>query len=246
MAERLLERWTDGLLFESAYAADRYRAQIGRPNCPTSVVVNGVGAADLVPVVPQAGATDVLFVGELRRLKGVDVLLAALALANASRPVTATIVGDGPDAEQFRQQTAALGLETRVVFTGALPAVEAWPLGHVFVLPSRAESLPYVLLEAGGRELPIITTRVGGIPQLVEKTGTPLVNPGDAYALAAALLDTLGDPVSARQRAAALRTRIAEVYSIHAMADGVLGFYAALRAARRGPAASPRPLSVEP
>ena len=66
---------TDALLFESAYAAARYAAQVGRPACAARVIPNGLGTDDFVTAGSDADAADFLFVGELRRLKGVDVML---------------------------------------------------------------------------------------------------------------------------------------------------------------------------
>lgn len=244
--ERALEARTDGLLFESAFAQERYRERIGPPRCAVRVVPNGVGAADLEPLRTEPDAADVLFIGELRYLKGVDILLQAAALVREVRPLRVTVVGDGPDRAAFETLARNLGLGDVVTFTGARPAAAAMRLGRIFVLPSRAESLPYAVLEAGGRGLPVIATAVGGIPHLAEATGTPLVAPGDPKALAAALLDTLADPAAAAMRAAALRARIGSEFTIGAMTEGILGFYRALLAMRRGQVEPPRPIAVGP
>ena len=108
--ERRLARKTDGLIFESTFAADAYRAGVGTPACPARVIPNGLLPEEFTAVVPAADAADVVFIGELRRLKGVDVLIDALSLVSARRPVTAVIVGDGPDAMTFRHQAQTLGL----------------------------------------------------------------------------------------------------------------------------------------
>ena len=82
------------------------------------VVHNGVTAEEFAEVAPDADATDLVFIGELRLLKGVDVLLDALALLSRTGRVTATIVGDGPDAGQFREQAERLGLASSTRFAG--------------------------------------------------------------------------------------------------------------------------------
>ena len=85
-------------------------------------------------MAPLSDATDIVFIGELRHLKGVDVLLDALALlARESRPTSATIVGAGPDADQFRAQAERLGLGYSVRFLDAMPAREGFALGRVMV-----------------------------------------------------------------------------------------------------------------
>lgn len=226
LSERALAMATDGLIFESAYARDVYQRNIGRPACPLRVIPNGLRHQDFALIDPHVDAADFVFVGELRHLKGVDLLLQALASLRAGRPVRAVIVGDGPDAKQFRAMAAALGLADDVSFPGAMPASKAFPLGRCLVVPSRAESLPYVVLEAAAAGLPLIATDVGGIPEIVADTGMRLVPPGDSAALAAAMRDVLADPTGAAATAAKLRARVADVFHVGRMADAVLDFYA--------------------
>ncbi len=124
---------------------------------------------------PRPDATDILFVGELRKIKGVDILLYALAELKLGGPVTATIVGSGPDAERLKAMASALGLDGLVTFAGALPVREAFSLGRVKVVPSLAESFPYVVLDATAAGMPLIATNVGGIPEIVADTDTVLI-----------------------------------------------------------------------
>ena len=101
-SERLLMRRTDLFLFESAYGRDVFSAKIGEPGARARVAHNGVTAAEFAPLAADPQATDLVFVGELRVLKGVDVLIEALAmLARDGRRITATIVGEGPDRAAF-------------------------------------------------------------------------------------------------------------------------------------------------
>jgi glycosyltransferase involved in cell wall biosynthesis len=223
--ERRLERFTDGLIFESAYSAGRYNDQVGAPRARALVIPNGVGPADFQPIAPRPDAADFVFVGELRLLKGVDVLIDALACLDAALAATAVIVGDGPDAARFRQQAAAAGLAGQVRFAGAMPAREAFSQGRMLVMPSRAESFPYVVLEAGAAGLPLIATDVGGIPEITAGTPVRLLPPDDPLALAAAMRAALAAPAELDASAAALRTRIAARFTVEAMTDAVLGFY---------------------
>jgi len=102
-AERALMPRTDLFLFESRFGRDVFRAKIGDPGARARVVHNGVGEADFAPVATDPQATDLVFVGELRVLKGVDVLIAAMGLlARDGRGVSATIVGAGPEPGGFR------------------------------------------------------------------------------------------------------------------------------------------------
>jgi glycosyltransferase involved in cell wall biosynthesis len=223
--ERSLERYTAGLIFESRYAADRYAAQIGPPRVPFRIVPNGVTDADFAPALPAPDASDVLFVGELRHLKGIDVLIEALALVATKRPITATIVGAGPDRATFEALAQQRGLASAVRFTGALPAREAFTMGRLLVLPSRAESFPYIVLEAGAASLPQILTRVGGIPEIVGDTPVPMLTPGDPKALATALLDGLLSKTAAADGAVHLAARVRSLFHVSSMTTAVLQFY---------------------
>lgn len=225
MVERGLESVTTGLIFESAHAARTYRARIRAEGAPQRIIPNGLRSADFIAASPNSDATDVLFVGELRDLKGVDVLLEALAELK-ERAVTATIVGSGPDEMKFKALCSSLGLDERVRFTGALPIRDAFSLGRVMVVPSRAESFPYVVLEAAAAGLPLIATDVGGIPEITAGTDTGLVEPGNVRALAAALAAALDSPDLAIARAARLKAAIARKFTVAAMTDAVLNFYA--------------------
>jgi len=224
--ERWLARRTDGLIFESAFAQTRFASQIGSGLADERVIPNGVGDADFEPVAPAPDAADIVFVGELRHLKGVDVLLDAIADAEVDgRSLTAVIVGAGPDADVIKSRAAELGLSERVRFPGALPARDAFALGRVLAMPSRAESLPYVILEAAAAGRPIVATLVGGIPEITAGTATKLVAAGDPAPLRKALIDTLSAPDVAATRADELRARIAERFSVTRMGDDVLAFY---------------------
>jgi glycosyltransferase involved in cell wall biosynthesis len=223
-AERYLARMTAGIIFESGYSARMFASNVGA-ECPARVVHNGLTASELEPVVAAPDAADVLFVGELRQLKGVDVLLAALARLRSARPVSALIVGAGPDAAAFRGQASSLGLDECVRFADAMPAREAFRLGRMLVVPSRAESLPYIVLEGAAARLPVVATDVGGVPEIVSETDTGLVPPGDAAALAAAMDDILRDPQAAARRADRLAAAVASRFSVDVMTGGVLAFY---------------------
>ena len=224
-AERHLMGQTDGLIFESQYAADTFSAKVGKPACPFRVIHNGVLRDELQPVQLVADAADFVFVGELRHLKGVDVLLEALANIAKERPVRAVIVGAGPDAATFHAQAASLGLDRVVTFPGAMPAGDAFKLGRVLVMPSRAESLPYIALEAAGAGIPLIATRVGGVPEIVEGSRTGLVEPGDISGLAVAMREAMDQPLQAVDRAGQLQRIIASHFSVATMTEAVLDFY---------------------
>jgi glycosyltransferase involved in cell wall biosynthesis len=224
--EQLLMRRTELFLFESRYGRDVFAAKIGTPRALARVVHNGVTSQEFAEVAPREDATNVVFVGELRLLKGVDVLLDGLSLlAQQGKRVSSTIVGAGPDEQQFREQAERLGLASSTRFLAPMPAREAFALGRLLVIPSRAESLPYIVLEACAAAVPLITTNVGGIPEVFGPRAARLVAPGDAPALAAAISAALADPASLRNETLTLRARVQAEFSAEAMADAILAAY---------------------
>jgi glycosyltransferase involved in cell wall biosynthesis len=224
--ERALERATDALFHVSAYEAATYRAKIGAPRCRAVVVRNGLRPEEFEPVKAAPDATDILYLGALRDLKGVDVLIEALAILKESgRPVTATIVGDGPDEERYRATVAASGLDELVRFQPPTPTRLALAQGRAIVVPSRAESMPYVVLEAIAGGLPIVATRVGGIPEIFGPFSDELAPAGDALALAEALWRMKADPAAAAASAAARKRHISGEFSLASMAVRVESVY---------------------
>lgn len=223
--EAALARLTEGLIFESAYAENIYSRAVGPVRADKRVIPNGLGPEDFDIVVADRDAAEFLFVGELRELKGVDLLLRALVRLRSGRAPRAVIVGDGPDAGQFQALARDLGLASRVRFTGAMPAREAFALGRTLVMPSRAESLPYVALEAAAAGLPLIASNVGGLPEIVQDSTTRLVPSDDVEALACAMVATMDDVDGARGRAVQLRGLVAQRFTVARMTHAVLDFY---------------------
>ena len=137
-----------------------------------------------------AGPLRVLFVGRLVPEKGPSVLLDAVDLLRArGRDVELRLVGEGELATELARRTVLTG----PVPQDALPEQYAW--ADVFCLPSFAEGLPVVLMEAMATELPVVTTRITGIPELVvDRVNGRLVAPGRADLLADALASLADDP----------------------------------------------------
>ena len=232
-SEREMMQRTDLFLFESAYGRDVFRAKVGDPGTRARVVHNGVTAAEFAPVAADPHATDLVFVGELRMLKGVDVLIKAIAiLARDGRRTTATIVGLGPDRAAF--EAAARSAGDAIRFVGAKPAREAFAFGRLLVVPSRAESLPYIVLEAAAAGLPMIATRVGGMSEIFGPDAGALIPPNDPAALAQAIGSALQNPAATQAIAQRLKTRVHEHFSADVMTQAVLAAYAETLARRDG------------
>jgi glycosyltransferase involved in cell wall biosynthesis len=224
--EWLLNWRTDLFLFESAYIAEVFRSEIGRPRAMVRVVRNGVGEAEFKSVVAVANATDIVSVGELREVKAIDVLIDALAMLKQSgRRVTATIAGEGPESANLKAQVERYGLGDQVHFVGHRPAREAFAMGRILVIPSRAESLPYIVLEAAAAGMPIITTNVGGVPEIFGPQANELIPADDPKALVGAINRALDDPAQARRVAVTLQARVRTEFSLNAMVEGGLAAY---------------------
>jgi glycosyltransferase involved in cell wall biosynthesis len=224
--EKMLARKTDLFLFESEFSLNTFRRKIGEPRALARVVHNGVRPEELHPLMPHGDAADVIFVGELRKLKGVGDLIEALSRT----PRSAILFGSGPDAEKFRADVVKRGLAAQVEFAGPLPAREAFKRGRMLVVPSRAESFPYIVLEAAAAGVPMIATNVGGISEIYGPDADKLIPPNNPATLAEVIAFTLKKPPDALT--ARLRARVAASFTVAAMTDGVLQAYSDAIAAR--------------
>jgi glycosyltransferase involved in cell wall biosynthesis len=232
--ERVLQSRTDLFLFESDFAERSFRALIGDPKGMVRVVRNGVGEEEFAEVPLAPDATDLVYIGELRDIKGVDVLLNALAaLRRSGTPLTATIVGDGPARKTFHDQAAQLDLNDAVRFKAPMPARHAFALGRIVVVPSRKESLPYIVLEIAAAGKPLIATRVGGIPEIFGPQSELLVTPGDVAALADSLRNCVNHSETMAAGAALLRARIRTNFALKDMVENGISAYRAAIAASR-------------
>ncbi len=242
--ERLLGRRTDALLFESAFIGARYRAMVGAPRHLARVVHNGVDDHEFEAIAPVPDAADFVYVGELRAAKGIDVLLKALDVTGRTlgRELGAVLVGSGPDREVLERLAAELGLGARVSFPGPMPARRAFALGRTLVVPSRAESLPYVVLEAAAARVPLISTDVGGIPEIFGRYRDRLIPSDDVARLGGAMAAALAASPERRARDADdLAAAVRDGFSISAMVDTVVVAYRDALSARKRPAAARAP-----
>jgi glycosyltransferase involved in cell wall biosynthesis len=234
--ERVLRRMTDGFVFVSDFERETFTAKVGEPRRPAVRVHNGLAEAEFEPVRPAADAADFVYVGNFRDLKGVDVLIEALALLRDRYGIgaTARLIGWGDDGARYAARVAELGLDRAVRFKSPLPTRSALAAGRLLVVPSRAESLPYIVLEAAAGRVPLIATAVGGIPEIFGEQSDRLIVPGDVEALAAAMAAALADPDGARTAADRLARRVETHFSLAGMTAAITGFYSTLLAPGAG------------
>jgi glycosyltransferase involved in cell wall biosynthesis len=227
-AERALARRTDLFLFESDHIRRKCDAYVGLRDSLARVVVNGLSAEEFIAATPAEDAADILYVGELRAAKGVDTLIDALAALarQTGQPPTATLVGSGPDRESLMARVERLGLARCVSFPGPMPVRRAFALGRIMVAPSRAESMPYIVLESVAARIPLLTTDVGGIPEIFGPFRDRLGAPDDPADLARRIGEELRRPAAERNaRAAELAAYVQGRFSMENMAETVLSAY---------------------
>ena len=200
--ERLMARFTDYILFVSEYERGAFHRKVGEPDRPSGLVYNGLREAEFEKVPAAPDAADFLYIGMMRDLKGPDLFIDALAQAEMrlGRKVTAVMVGDGEHLPRYEAQVRRLGLDDRVRFLKPMPARQAFALAGIVVVPSRAEAMPYIVLEALAAGSRSITTRgrrhTGNL-----RRGRGESSRADPDALAAEQsADALADPASRGRR----------------------------------------------
>lgn len=221
--ERFFEYWTSSLVFVCHHEARVYAEKIGSPRCKATVVHNGLREEEFRPLYDEADPVDFLFFGTLRDLKGPDVFLEALAAL--PKQTKAALVGDGPDRQLYEEMVKTLSLQDRVTFHGALPAREAFAKARCVVLPSRAESFPYAVLEALAAGKPVITTRVGGIPEIFATPDNRLAAPGDSVQLRTMMADFLDNTPTWQDRAYHEQSHISQHFHADMMASTITTLY---------------------
>lgn len=190
----------------------------GRSTAPaihsrSSVIRNGIAAADISPAPLPFEPPYLLCLGRLAPEKGFDLALAAFASISRQFPGARMIVaGDGPARGALERQAAALGIADRVEFVGWVHPERVSELINtttLLMMPSRLESLPLAALQGGMLARPIIATRTGGIPEVVVDHVTGLlVEPEDGAALAEAVAFLLSHPDTAVRMGEAARMRV--------------------------------------
>jgi glycosyltransferase involved in cell wall biosynthesis len=181
----------------------------------------GVDPDRFTPADPrQVGEMfELLCVGRLTPAKGQHILLGALRrLLDAGRKTRLTLVGNGPDRGSLESQVQRLGLSDAVVFTGAVNQdriLAYYAQADAFVLPSFAEGLPVVLMEAMAMAVPCVTTQITGVPELIENgVNGSLVAASDIEGLAQAIGFLIDHPEESRRLGLAGREKVLQDYRL--------------------------------
>jgi colanic acid/amylovoran biosynthesis glycosyltransferase len=193
------------IVTETDYAAQFLRERFPSYAARIHRIYNGLDLAEFGRADFASSPSLIITVGRLIPKKGFSDLIRACALlAGRGKSFRCEIVGEGPLENDLRRQVEALGLRNRVNLTGARPQPELrcrLAAANVFVLSSvidpdgGMDNLPTVIMEAMAMGLPVVSTKIGGIPEMVIENETGfLVPPGDSIALAAAIEKLIDDP----------------------------------------------------
>ncbi|MBU1493043.1 MAG: glycosyltransferase [Actinobacteria bacterium] len=240
-----LRRHADLVIAVSEHARAHHIAHLHLPARLVTTIHNGIetgrfltggdreavrSALGIPPSVPL-----IVTVAVLRPLKGIDRMLEALPAVLARVPdARYLVVGDGEARNGLARTAAALGIADRVSFAGARADVPLMlSAADLFVLPSLTEALPTVVAEAMAAGLPVVATRVGGIPEMIDASTGILVPPDDVGALAQAVCALLEDPAGAAARGRQGRIIASGRFDLATQAARLTGEYRRLVAARR-------------
>lgn len=181
-------------------------------------------------IEPGNTIPNILCVGRLVAAKGQYILLEACALLKKEGlQFQLTIVGDGPDRQILEKAATSGNLDGSVTFTGALGqdiVRTVYDRADLFVLASFAEGVPVVLMEAMAKEIPVISTRITGIPELIEheKDGL-LATPGDEADLASQIRKLLVNPKQRHELGTAGRKKVIALYNQHTNNQGMVSLF---------------------
>jgi glycosyltransferase involved in cell wall biosynthesis len=237
LADRALIRRADRIVAVS----EARRRMLLAEGCPPSRLVTIHNAVVVPPPPGEASGTvrkmlgletagpTVAVVGRLSPEKGQEYFLEAMVdVARAVPGVTGLIVGEGQEEPRLRARTDVLGLSGVVRFIGYRRDMDSvYPAVDVIVLPSLSEGLPMVALEAMARRIPVVATRVGGVPEAVEDGESGFLVPrANPRALADTIVKLLLDPMRRRLMGTAGRERVERRFSIVARTEQMLSLYA--------------------
>ncbi len=215
-------RRAERVIVPSHAMAELFVDRLRFPRERLAVVPNGVE----VPVAALSPGPAVGTLSVLEPVKGLDVLLRAIARLASAYPETEWVLfGEGSARAALRRLADELGVADRVDFPGHVDRREGLSRLGLLVLPSRMENAPLGLLEAMAGGIPAVASRVGGIPELAPEGTVALVPPEDPEALAAAIAHILDDPAAAREQATRAREHVAANFSAEANARAVHTVY---------------------
>jgi glycosyltransferase involved in cell wall biosynthesis len=244
LAERWLMRGTDRVIVSAESVREFYIRQVHADPAKVDVIYNAVDFAQARAAAGRDATRAALSLGSDARVAGVIARLTpqkghrflfdALATNRSLADVHLLVVGDGELRSTLEHMVGERGLDTRVHFVGARRDLgDLLAAMDVFVLPSLWEGLPLSLVLAMGAGVPVVSTTVAGIPEVVQhgKTGW-LVAPGEVAELGDAIARVLNDPQTSARMAADARAQVVPRFNVDGYVAAVVGLYDRLLADR--------------
>jgi glycosyltransferase involved in cell wall biosynthesis len=224
--ERLQEHFTDALIFICDFERQSYENKVGLPVTTARLIYNGINERDFRPVPTRSDSVHFAYIGMLRDLKGPDLFIEAFAAAErlVGRPLSALMIGDGPDRAKYQRMMVEAGLSARIGILPAMRIQDALSMSRTIVVPSRAESMPYIVLEALAAGKSVVASRVGGIPEALGPASAALAEPDNAADLARVMAASISEPGWAGRVMPSVEA-IQQVFSAPVMARDVLKLY---------------------
>ncbi len=229
---------SDAVTAVSAYLAEASR-ELFRLVRPVQVIPNFI---DPVEYSPDRRRTDLrrrfarddevllCHISNFRPVKRIPDVIDVFSRVARTRPARLLMIGSGPEATSAHAQAAALEVADRITWLGAIDAVaEPLACADLFLLPSDGESFGLAVLEAMACGVPGISTRAGGVPEVIDDGSTGILRDvGDTEGMALAALDLLGDSDRRRKMAAAARAAAVERFSLDAIVEQYESLYESL------------------
>ncbi|MBL8049949.1 MAG: glycosyltransferase [Anaerolineales bacterium] len=235
----MLRHFFDSIISVSKETQRFYKQTAKIPDKKSNVIYNGVDVTHYSTTLPNRSttlkelgipstATVIITVAVLRELKGIQYMIRAMpSLSDAQPQIYYLVVGGGEYYEPLQDEVKKAGVHEKVVFTGARKDIPAlMTASDLFVLPTLTEALPTVLAEAMALGLPILASRVGGVPEMIqEDINGKLIEPADPQTLAAVCLEMLKDPQRLRQMGNAGRKIAEEKFNIKTQVQQLQNLY---------------------
>ena len=205
--------------FTDLYSAEKIR-----------VVENGILVDIFCPLEDkkQSAGNKFLYVGRVLQQKGMDELLEACHQVFKIHPDAHLTIAGGEDVAKYSSKAEKMGISKNVTFTGEIVGktlIELYQKSDIFVLPSHAEGMPLVLLEAMSTGLACIATDVGAIPEVLKPSGGSIIPPKDVDALRDAMLHLVGKPDIQKEMGEENREIINRYFSFSNVAENMKGIY---------------------
>ncbi len=239
LSRRIFPCWGDAVIAISKAVQTHLRDDFKMTDDRVALIFNGIDIRVFMPVSPEAkqqlrhkynlgGEFIVGIIARLADIKGHDILIESMKIIHAHMPDAKLIIaGEGKMETRLKDMAKISGLAQAILFYPVTrKPSEILPLLDVFILPSREEGFGLAILEAQAAGVPVIASRVGGIPDLVEdgKTGS-LVAPEDPVALAQTILEALRDKDRLARIAKAGRRSVENNYGADTMVEKTLTLY---------------------